>query len=275
MLDDVLSYDPLSASYAFSPLGYSGLTAGTGDTEDARLDNSIKYVNLVGPIRAAALYKFDSDNAEARRAYEGDLGFVYRGLSADAIVNHVSDAISVASLSAAQVLKEPQGSLAATVSDNTSYGLMAKYATTPLFLGTIYAGWEHIMFHNPASPVPAGAGDIGGYVLSVVNNTAYTHHRDLDVVWAGLKYHVTHSLDTTVAYYHYGQANYDTVACSNASAGSCSGALDAVSLAADYKFNKYFDVYAGTMYSKVADGLASGYLHNNTVNTMTGVRFNF
>jgi hypothetical protein len=41
-LDGVLAYDPMSASGAFSVIGYQGTTAGMGDTENARLDNSFK-----------------------------------------------------------------------------------------------------------------------------------------------------------------------------------------------------------------------------------------
>ena len=46
---------------------------------------------------------------------------------------------------------------------------------------------------------------------------------------------------------------------------------------ADYQFTKRFDVYGGTMYSRVFDGLASGfrYGHDNNVSPMIGARFNF
>ena len=52
-LDGVLAYDPMSGSGAFSVIGFQGATAGGGDTENARLDNSLKYTVNLGPFRAA------------------------------------------------------------------------------------------------------------------------------------------------------------------------------------------------------------------------------
>ena len=52
-LDGVIAYDPLAGSGAFSAIGFQGTTAGMGDTENARLDNSIKYLVNIGPFRAA------------------------------------------------------------------------------------------------------------------------------------------------------------------------------------------------------------------------------
>jgi predicted porin len=43
----------------------------------------------------------------------------------------------------------------------------------------------------------------------------------------------------------------------------------------DYRFTKRFDVYGGFAYSKVEDGLASGFLNTSVTTVMTGFRFNF
>ena len=51
--------------------------------------------------------------------------------------------------------------------------------------------------------------------------------------------------------------------------------LQAASLDADYRFNVHFDVYLGAMYSKVSDGLASGYLYTNNINPTVGLRYKF
>ncbi len=42
-LDSLISYDPMSSAYAFSPFGYSGSFAGFGDTELARANTAVKY----------------------------------------------------------------------------------------------------------------------------------------------------------------------------------------------------------------------------------------
>jgi predicted porin len=43
----------------------------------------------------------------------------------------------------------------------------------------------------------------------------------------------------------------------------------------DYRLSKRFDVYAGTMYSGVKNGLANGYLNTTNVATTAGLRFKF
>ena len=45
LADLIAKYDPQQTSYAFSLLGLSGTPAGGGDTQDRRLDGSIKYSN--------------------------------------------------------------------------------------------------------------------------------------------------------------------------------------------------------------------------------------
>jgi predicted porin len=122
-------------------------------------------------------------------------------------------------------------------------------------------------------------------VLGAVNNTAYdAHERIQQIPWAGVKYSFTPKFDVIVAWYEYIQNHYNpTATCPggnqarNASreSGTCSGRLEAYSLVADYRFDRHFDVYAGAMWSHVADGLASGYLYNVTIDPTIGGRFSF
>ncbi len=65
-LDAVFAYDPMSASYAFSQIGWQGITCGVGDTEDCRFSTSVKYHVDIGQFRVAALWQFggyDLNNA--------------------------------------------------------------------------------------------------------------------------------------------------------------------------------------------------------------------
>jgi predicted porin len=177
----------------------------------------------------------------------------------------------VAALNAAQAAASP-GTLAATVSDNTAWTVQARYA---LRAAKLYAGFEHIDFADPARPLAAGARDIGGYEISVVNDTAYRIHKRLDISWLGLRYALTRRLDLTGAYYRYDQANFAATPCASASAASCAGTLNTVSLVADYRLSRAFDVYTGLTASRVAGGLAAGYLHGAVAASLTGVRFSF
>jgi predicted porin len=272
LTDAIGKYDPQGGSYAFSVIGYSGATAGGGDTENTRLDRSIKYLYSTGPVRVSGLYQFGNTGGSGSSATQFDIGGDYAGFSLDGLYSKKKGAIGASPLSAAQFAILPHDSLAATVSDNTTFTLAANYTTGPF---KISGGYEHITYKNPSDPLVAGFNGLGGYEFSVVNNNAYAIHKVLEVSWIGAKYKISDALDLTGAYYHYDQNSYKGNGCSDASAGSCSGSLNAFSLVADYKFSKRFDVYAGAMFSKVSDGLASGYLHTSTVDPTIGGRFNF
>jgi predicted porin len=115
----------------------------------------------------------------------------------------------------------------------------------------------------------------GGYSLGTVNNTAFNNKKILQVFWAGAKYAVRSDIDLIAAYYHEQQNSFQGNGCSNNSFAACSGQLNAVSVMADWRFAKRFDTYAGLMFSKVSNGLASGFLHTSTIDPTIGLRFTF
>lgn len=281
LTDNVIAYDPNAGSYAFSLIGFSGTTAGVGNTQDARLNSSLKYTGRIGQFRIGAQYQFAGMQGQligsdgySGSAAEIDVGGDYANLSADLIYSRKNGAIAASALSAAQMLTLPANSLAATVSDNSSYALMAKYTAGA---ARIFAGYERIQYANPSSPLPAGTYDLGGYVLSAVNNGAYITDKILHVYWGGLKYSVNSELDLTGAYYGYSQNQYvGATACTGGSSSpTCRGTLDAVSFVATYKLMTHLDLYGGTMWSNVHNGLSSGYLNSSTASTMIGGRFTF
>jgi predicted porin len=296
LADGVAKYDPMGASQAFSIIGFSGTAAGGGDTEDRRLDQSVKYTAKYGAVHLGALYQFSGASGSANTAVQLLLGGEFAGGSVDAYYAKKKDAIATAPLSAAQVAglatlcstsvappANPSGalcfsssnSLAATISDNETYGIMGSYS---LGKAKFSAGYEHIAFDNPATPLAQGSLTIGGYVLAYVNNAAFNNQKTLQVFWAGVKIAATPDLDLLGAYYHYKQNSFATGAkagCSDTSNGACSGTENVVSLVADYRFAKRFDGYLGTMYTGVQDGLANGFLNKSTLTTTTGIRFKF
>jgi predicted porin len=150
--DGVANYDPMNNSGAFSLIGFQGATGGAGDTEDRIFDNSFKYAVNVGPFRTAVEAQLRSGlNGGAGNAFQGQIGGDYLGLSLDAIVSHVEDAIVSAPLPAgtllpASLINPGNGFVAGTVSDNTSVMLLAKYVYGPV---KFYGGYEHMQFANP------------------------------------------------------------------------------------------------------------------------------
>src|ERR1700678_3589805 len=298
LADLIAKYDPQQTSYAFSLLGLSGTPAGGGDTQDRRLDSSIKFDGtFLNIFHVGAIYKTQNSSAqnyaaagtgEAFSGFEVAVGAAYAGASIDGFYTKMRDAISVSTLSAAQVGDLPalglssNNSVSGTVSDNASYGVMASYALAPVLPVvpvTVYAGFQHITYMNPSIPLTPGFDDIGGYVLGAVNNTAYAKaDKQLNVYWLGARYSVTPQFTAAIAYYGEKQFAYATGAdagCSTVVSGSCSVNFNALSVSLDYHFTKRFDTYAGAMWSNVAHGLANGYINTTTIDPTIGARFSF
>jgi predicted porin len=290
----IAKYDPQQTSYAFSLLGLSGTPAGGGDTEDRRLDSSIKYDgHFYDLVHVGAIYKTQGSsaqsyatggNGEAFSAFEVAVGAEYAGASIDGFYTKVKDAVAAGTLSTAQLADLPalnlssQNSVAGTISDNASYGVMASYAVVPVPV-TVYGGFQHITYMNPSINLAPGFDDIGGYVLGAVNNTAYAKgDKELNVYWTGARYAITPQLTAAIAYYGEKQFAYATGAnagCSSVVSGSCSGNLHVASVSLDYHFTKRFDTYAGTMWSNVSHGLANGYINTSMIDPTIGARFSF
>jgi predicted porin len=281
-LDGIAAYDPLSLSYAFSLLGYSGTNGGSGSTQAARWDNSAKYVYEYGPINAGVMYSNGGSNTGM---FGSGLGFTvggfYNGFSAQAVYTKEHGAVNLQT-----AVNDVFGSqtLAANISDNTTWSLMAKYtfefgrhslggyptkapkAEAPGDKLTFFAGYTHVDQANPQTPVLFG-GAAGGYALTVSatlpDNDAFTTDKILQFFWAGAKYEFAWGLALTGAYYHVNQNSYvaDHAACllGGASKVDCAGSFDQVSFLADYNITKHVDLYAGITYAKVQNGLASAF----------------
>jgi predicted porin len=303
LADGISKYDPNYASQAFSYIGISGGPAGGGDTQNRRLDSSVKYVGAFSPsagvgTHLSAQYKFNQSTGSANTAYEVSFGGDYAGFSADVYYAKIKDAVALGALSAAQVAglpdlcptplpaggncvaANPSNALAATISDNTSYAFMGLYNMGVL---KFFGGYEHIKFANPDTPLVAGF-DVAAYRVAYVNvqsgaKSTYVNDKTLQVYWGGVRYTVLPELDLVGAYYGVKQNAYGTGAnagCSTNKSGTCSGTEDIISFDADYRLSKRFDAFLGAMYSGVRDGLANGFLfHTTDITTTAGVRFKF
>ena len=303
LADGIAKYDPMGASQSFSLIGESGTTAGAGDTENRRLDQSLKYTLKYNWLHAGALYQFSGATGSTNTAVQVTLGAEYLGLSIDGYYGKKYNAVAANSLSAGQVASlqnnctasitppaaasaqcySVSNSLAGTISDNTVWSVMGLYNFGAV---KVYAGYEHVSFANPKNLYEPGQTIIGGYVLAFVNNTAFPNDKILQIFWAGAKWTPTPALDLTVAYYGYKQDAYGTGAdagCSSVAHGTCSGTENVASVLADYRLSKRFDVYIGSIWSEVKDGLANGFLLTSdnttstasTITTTAGLRFKF
>jgi predicted porin len=279
--EGAIQYDPNYMATAFGLLGASNTYVGGGSSEDNRLDSTAKYLlRYADLVHVAGLYKFNGSDGAGRTAVQADVGGSFAGADVDAYYSRVRSSITASSLSVTQLATlppayTPSNALAATVSDNTAYALMARYQLSSFKL---FGGYEYLKYVNPTTPLSAGFNDIGGYVLAYVNNSAYDNPKVLQVYWSGVRYAVIPQLELTAAYYGVHQSAYGSgtqAGCSSNAHSACSGSLQAFSFDADYRFNVHFDVYAGAMYSGVHDGLASGYINTTNINPTIGVRYKF
>jgi len=300
-LDGLAAYDPLALSYAFSQIGFSSVATGAGISETARGTTSAKYRYQYGDFRAGALYQFggyDLDNS-ATGAVQFQLGGDIKQLgpgtlSLDAIYSYEQNAATLAlgggtTNLAGVPITFPAQTITATISNNTSWTGLAKYAVGQLKL---YAGYEYINF-APPSDVPttleAPNGQLVGVgvPLTAISGTAYSglpgsgSDKHLQIMWVGAKYSVNDNLDIATGYYHYIQNDFlvatkaSNCIASAAAHSQCGGTLDAISGVIDWRFAPKWDVYAGIMYSNVNGGLSNGYLVRNNLDPTVGLRFRF
>ncbi|HEX2791339.1 MAG TPA: porin [Steroidobacteraceae bacterium] len=299
--DAMLAYDPAGGAYSFSFIGYNGLMAGGGDTQNTRWDEAMKYRVSYGPVHFGAMYKFVDGQggcysasvawtaatctAETPHdsAYGFDLGGAYGKFSADVVVQRINQAISVlnpllgpgsrsapyqSTLNSINTNPINGANLIGTtnteygiVTDNTAVMVAAKYTWDPF---KFFGGYEHIRQTNPANPLGIGATAQGGYLLSGVEDNNLDSPKIVQVLWTGAKYAYDSKTVITLSYYHELQNDFRVPSTCSPAAGfrsSCSGTLNEGSLYLDYHVTKRFDAYAGIAYSDVTGGLAIAIPH--------------
>jgi predicted porin len=296
----MLAYDPAKGAYSFSFIGYNGLMAGGGDTQDTRWDNALKYRLTAGPVHFGAMYKFADGSGGCYSATAGwsaatctpeqshntatglDFGAEFSGFSADVVYQQVNQAISVVnpllgpqsptqpyqstvnSINQNQItganLVDPNNTEYGIVTDNTALMVAARYEWQEF---KFYGGYEHIRYDNPSDPLGIGATAQGGYILSGVEDTNLDSPKIVQVWWTGARYALDAKTDLALSYYHEEQNDFRRPpTCTPASyRSSCSGTLNEVSLYVDHHFTRRFDVYAGIAYSNVSGGLAIAIPH--------------
>ena len=292
-LETLGAYDPMSLSYAFSVLGYSGAAAGMGSTQGSRWDDSVKYVFTYGPFHAAGMFA-DGGSATGMfgNAYGADVGVTYRGFSLDGVWTQEHGVVNLQSAANNAFLSQTLG---VNISDNEGWTVAGKYTyefgdglkdggscgglkdvpcPAPEKL-TFFAGYTHTDQSNPHDPVNYGDTQ-GGYPITIPpDNNAFTTDKIYQFVWTGAKYELPSGWSFTAAYYHIDQNSYvaDNIACTagGASRSQCAGTFNQGAFLVDYAFNKHLDVYGGVTYARSDDGLASGFQGNPAVKAGFGV----
>lgn len=261
----IATYDPIGGSKGFSLFGFSGSLSGGGATEDGFLDGSLKYSFKNDWFHGGLLYQPNGVDGSPGIAVQGDLGFNYGGFAADIAYAKKNSALALSTASAALIAAHGHDVLAATVSNNKDWVFGASWTGGPW---KVSGGYTRIEIGNAglsAKTPPAGFDGLGGYfVIPAGTNNPKT--KALEIGWIGLKYAINKELSVSGAWYHQNQNTFNPTACATSKssatvllAASCSGDENVLAFVLDYRLNKRADVYAGAAYSKVEDGLASGF----------------
>jgi predicted porin len=267
-LDALALFDPQGLSYAFSFLGYSGFNGGSGSTQGARWDNSVRYTYQNGPAHVAVMYtNGGQDTGVLGKSYAAQIGAAVAAFSVDAVFQHVQGAVNLRSAFNNSANPIPSPGLSAYISDNTSYNLMGKYtfdlgASAQDAKFTVFGGYSHIRKIHANNTVGSAQNNYPISIAININNPA-----EYDMEWAGAKYARPAGWNFTAAIYRATQNSWtigrgasgeEGIGCSAAGL-LCSGDFKEASFVADYLINKHYDIYTGVNYSEVTDGLANGF----------------
>lgn len=290
--DSIYGFDPVVVADFSAILWGIGFTGGTGATETARWNNSVKYVYTNDLLHAGVMFAQGQHQGSSLHgdSYAGNFGITWHGLAVDAVYTAERDAVrsGLFGVGGCGVAGSPScGTLSVTGQNTDAWALMGRYAYD--FTGgakeaslnrlTFYAGYQHITYSNPSDPLSIGDTTVGGYMFGAVNNTAYSFdHKNVGFAWIGAKYEIA-GWAVSAAYYRamqgYYQGNATATPCSNNSHSYCSGAWETASLSAVYSFDKHWDVYGGVVWSKLSGGFSAGYDNPSTTTFLTGVILRF
>jgi predicted porin len=281
-LDQVAKFDPLNAAGLYSPLGYSGtLGGGLGATENARLNNSIKYLGGMDQFNWGYQHKFGSTTSSEVTDFSTvdalTLGYSTSDWSVQGTYQNVRDGVAMATSE-----YTAYGSFTGNIANMNGYMLTGLYKATDTL--TVKLGGEHFTVSAPTDTGLVGTGNNGNLtyygttVSSIVGTTNSSSagisdfgstNKVINMWWVGGEYKVAANATLAVGYYSL-QQNYG--------AGTYFGE-QIISSYLDYNFTKMTDAYVGFTANnfngnKYSNATANTYvLSNNTFGAGLRVRF--
>ncbi|MDE1942549.1 MAG: porin [Betaproteobacteria bacterium] len=244
MLDMIGGYDPVNAQM-FSPINFSGFYGGGGETDNARVDNAVKYANKFGNVNLNLLYSFGgiAGNSNARSNIQANLGYEAGPLGIQLAGISAKDTTSISANAAANTVN-------VLYVDLQSYMLTAKYDVTSAF--SLKAGYERDAIKAPSNPV-SDATMTQIYSYNIGTKSYQAAEQDYNVYWVGANYHFTPAVKGSIGYYD---------AELQSSVLAASGSDRYVSGMLEYAISKRTNLYAAAMFdnkggSKVLSGVSN------------------
>jgi hypothetical protein len=281
------SYAPNQNAQQFTPTGYSGTLGGAlGETEYARLDNSIKYTNKSGDINYGLIYGFGNiaGSTSAGQGFQANLGYEKNGFGIQAVYGQQNDVLqgaqndlTVASYPTATIYSAA-APLKFTFFNSSGFAVLAKYKFNDALTGKV--GYQRFTLNTPSNPTLDLA-------ITTYNSYTITNGQQLEVTAAqsqsishiGFDYKVSDNLNVGMGYFvrQYetctsNASNLTTGFLGSASTSKCGLTANFSSLLADYNLSKRTDVYVGAMTSSYG-GTSTVYQNNSFV--AVGMRTKF
>jgi predicted porin len=270
---DVLgAYAPVQNAQQFAPTGYSGTLGGSlGETEFARLDNSVKYTGKSGEFNYGVIYGFGnrSGSNSAGTTYQVNAGYESGALGLQAVYGEVKDAYA----GTAAIVNSTSG-IALNFFNLRGFLVAAKYkATNEVTLKAGYERWTQDQPSNPSSDLAMSS----YYGLNVNTWTGVSAPQSQSLAYVGVDYQFSDKLQANVGYF---SRNYETAAAQTTLPGFSAAATNAKSgltanfssVLLDYSLSKRTDVYTGAMFSTYS-GVAAYPSSNSFI--AAGIRHKF
>lgn len=228
-------YDPVNAQM-FSPINFSGSYGGGGTTDNARVDNSIKYAKKIGNINVNALYSMGgmANASSARSDAQLNVGYEADTFGVQAAYQQANDTTALSTAAAVT-----PNTVAAQFMNLTSYMLAGRVQVMDAL--ALKAGYERMQISAPSNfGVDSKLTTIYSYNISAA--TAFgAAQKNVDVFWLGANYQVSPAIKASVGFYDAKTPAYGAV-------------LDAddkyYSAMVEYSMSKRTNFYAAVMADK-------------------------
>ncbi|MGA7750091.1 MAG: porin [Gallionella sp.] len=228
-------YDPVNAQM-FSPINFSGAYGGGGATDNARVDNAVKYAKKFGNnINVNALYGFGgvASNMAARSNLQLNAGYEADNFGVQAALQTAKDTTSISANALPNTVN-------AQFINLTSYMLAGRWQVIdPL---TLKAGYEREQINAPGNPT----GDLAMtqiYSYQAVSSVYANGQKSINVYWLGGNYQFTPAIKASLGFYDAKTPAYGTAPVADADDKYYSAFVE-------YSVTKSTNVYAGLMMDK-------------------------
>jgi predicted porin len=274
-LDMIGRYDPVNAQ-EFSPINFSGSYGGGGVTDNARVDNALKYVGKWDAFNLGLIHKFGGVAGcnTCQQVNEANIGWESGPFGVQAAYISADDTTKLdnnGTVAGGIVTPYPAGTVGVTWVDVKSWMLAAKWEATSAL--TFKGGYERYEIENPSNPAnDATQTSIYGYGIahtSVSPLVAGGPNQIFNVYWVGGNYDFTQAWRMSLGWYHITQNDYSNGSTSVSNMGKLSGTQNNYSAMLEYKLSKRTNIYGAAMFTKYGGGIANAN-NGSAVSGVTG-----